>query len=151
MAAWISCKKEGSIIHLKYLVWWVYLLFCEGSSCWGWLCLDRRKNEDFSFLFLFVLAFLFGWFIFAVWHRMLSRESLSVKGEELVLYFSSEWLLEAVVLDTVEANIKIINSPQSLISSCRSCFLKSLFLFFLLSLIYILEIALWCFLSLPLL
>lgn len=62
-----------------------------------------------------------------------------------MLYFSSEWLLEAVVLDTMEANIKIISSPQSQISSCRYYFLKSSFLLFLLSLANILEIALWCF------
>lgn len=62
-----------------------------------------------------------------------------------MLYFSSEWLLEAVVLDTMEANIKIISSPQSLLSLCRYYFLNSLFLLFVLSLAYILEIALWCF------
>lgn len=67
-------------------------------------------------------------------------KSLSLKGEELMLYFSSEWLLEAVVRARLEANIKIISSPQSLISSCRYYFLKSSFL--LLSLAYILEIAL---------
>lgn len=125
-------RKRGSIIPLKYLMWWVYLLFCEGSCCWEWLCLDRTKNEDFSFFFyfyLFVLGFLFGWFNFAVWHSRLSWESLSsLKGEELILYFSSEWLLEAVVLDAMEENIKIISCPQSLISSCRYRFLKSSFL-----------------------